>query len=647
MTGLCLYPDSKGSVWVGTVKDGLYRYNRVLDTFRKEDLVKEFGIREFESIGSIMEDKYDRLWIGYGNGIAVYDHNNRHLQPYRFENSYNITLNTSVVNVFRTSDQHMVIGTVFTGLFYIKELETGVNFYHLSDTQSKTGGVTVNDITTDAKGEVWVATNCMGVLCLDNQGKIKKQYGQERLGVADILSLSFDQEGNLWAGALSNGLYKIQPAGGISHYINQPDRENTLSGRTVFGTYPLAKDSIFIASNKGIDLYNDQTGSFVNLLPVREQDYAFCRIIPDGMDIWFINYNSMYRFNRQTRMIHAYAFEEPRNLFIESAYLTEDKQIIAGTTRGELYRLEGDELVVWKIPERSRSIAGIEEDMDGNLWLTSGNRLIRINPDGEMRSVNLVWSLGENDFTTRSFCKDNRGMIYFGTSDGLLTFDPRILPLPVKNNPVLYLSEFKLFNEPVLPAAIGLLKNHINYTDKIILNHNQNFISFGVTLVDYEADLPVAYRCRYRLEKFDDKWYEINPASNEISFTGLTTGQYTLQIRLEGEDNILLASKDIHIVVKPHPLLTWYMQLVYALILLGIIWLIIQFVNRQRRSRELIRQAHQEQEELTRMNAMKLEFLRISPMNSKHFWLSFLLYRMKYCLIVMNRIVKLKFLNGM
>ena len=29
----CIYPDSKGCIWLGTEKDGLFRYNRVTDEF--------------------------------------------------------------------------------------------------------------------------------------------------------------------------------------------------------------------------------------------------------------------------------------------------------------------------------------------------------------------------------------------------------------------------------------------------------------------------------------------------------------------------------------------------------------------------------------------------------------------------------------
>ena len=133
LVGVCIYADSKGCVWVGTVKDGLFRYNRVADEFRREQVARQFGVPEIENIASLSEDRYDRLWIGHNNGVSVYDYNNDFFCNYVCEHNDNAVLNT-VVSIFRTRRQDMLLGTYFSGLFSVGGLDSGVEYYTLGST---------------------------------------------------------------------------------------------------------------------------------------------------------------------------------------------------------------------------------------------------------------------------------------------------------------------------------------------------------------------------------------------------------------------------------------------------------------------------------------------------------------------------------
>lgn len=66
--------------------------------------------------------------------------------------------------------------------------------------------------------------------------------------------------------------------------------------------------------------------------------------------------------------------------------------------------------------------------------------------------------------------------------------------------PVLYISALKLFNVPV-ESGSSILKNHIDNTDRIVLDNDQNFVSFAVVSIDYNSDQPLSpYKIVYQLE---------------------------------------------------------------------------------------------------------------------------------------------------
>jgi len=611
LTGICLYPDSKGTVWVGTVKDGLYRYNRAFDDFKKENIVDTYEINEIENIGSINEDKYDRLWIGHNSGLAVYDYNNNYFKNYKLENSYNITLTTTITGIYMTKGQDMVLGTFFTGFFYIKELNSNMSFSNLGDSGGKTGIVTANGIIKDKNDNLWIGTNCMGISVLDRDKNIIRHINHTNAGINDnIVSLEIDNNDNVWAGSLSNGLYKITPNGRITHYIHRQNDTTSLAGSRVYGLYSLNKDSLVVATNKGIDIYLHGKGIFSNIVPSTTEDFASFNIYEYKNYIYIIDIYSFFRFDRNSGRTEKFNFPQYLDNQFQCSYMDERGRLWIGTTKGELLLFEHDKLVNYISDNKkiNNRIANIQGDRNQNLWLASGNDILQISPDKKIRKINLAWGLGENEFNVRSCYTDKDKTIYFGTTDGLLSFNPQDITPQEKKAPELYISDFKLFKNSVTPGETHILEKHINNTTKLTLNNNQNFISFTVASVDFNTDEGVSYKCMYMLENFDNNWYEVNPASNEIIFTGLSTGKYMLHIQLTSEEEEVLASKGIEIVVKPPFMLSWYMIILYAAIFVIVLWLITRFVKRQRLTIEIIDQAKRKQEELTKLNALKLDF---------------------------------------
>lgn len=611
LVGIQLFTDSKGCIWVGTVKDGLFRYNRSKDEFHQEPIASRFGVPEIENIGNMNEDRYGRLWIGHNNGVAVYDDNNDFFCNYVCERNDNAVLNT-VITIFPTRRGNMLLGTYFAGLFSIGDLESGVEYHTLGTVGTRRSlNVTANGILRDRKGNWWVATNCTGIDVLDPAGNFLRRISSRNRGINDnIIALQRDSIGNLWAGSLSSGLYRFLPNGSVRHYTRRSDQRGSLSGSNVQLLYPLNADTLFVAHEKGIDLYRYATDDFTTLCQCGPVDFAFYDLFAHGDTICFVNFKSVLSYSRSSGRITEYPAPEPEGIqpYFQCGWMDAAGTLWLGTTKGDVWRFEAGRFTtaVHDHPKINSGIAGMRGDTEGRLWMAAGNDLFRLDSAGHLRRYSLARGMETHEFNVRSAYVGSDGEICFGTTNGLVCFWPSKLEHAASQPVTLFLSGLKLFNKPV---SVGdpVLQLPLNDTKEIILNHDQTFLSFEISIIDYDIFRTSSYSCLYRLEGFDDNWYELGP-QREISYTGLATGRYRLTVRLTSDDGKLLEERRITIRVRPPTLLSGPMIGAYVLLLGMIVWQFIRLIRRQRYARSLVEQARREQETRSRINAMKLDF---------------------------------------
>lgn len=611
LVGVSLYADSKGCVWVGTIKDGLFRYNRAADEFRREPVARRFRIPEIENIASLSEDRYDRLWIGHNNGVAVYDYNNDFFCNYVCELNDNAVLNT-VICIFRTRRQDMLLGTYFSGLFRVGNLDSGVEYYTLgtSGPSLRTRNVAANGIQRDAQGNWWVSTNSAGINVLDPSGGFLRRISSRNADINDnILSLQRDVRGNLWAGSLASGLYCLAPDGRIRHYTSRAGDTASISSGNVLLLCPLNADTLFVATEKGIDIYRYATDSFGPVCKCGKEEFAFYDAQIHGDKVWFINFCSVLCYDRRQRRIEEFQLPETDTRpYIQCGWVDGGGCLWLGTTKGDIWRFEEGRFspAVQNHPQINGGIAGMRGDASGNLWLAAGNDLFRLDTARRLRRFSLAKGMGINEFNVRSGYAGRQGEICFGTTNGLVCFWPAKLENDLRQQPTLFISGLKLFNKPVEIGG-GVLKLPVNDTQEITLAHKQTFLTFEVSVIDYDIYRTAPYSCRYRLEGFDDDWYELGP-QGEITYTGLPTGRYGLSVRLVADDGGVLAEKRIALRVRPPVLLSGWMIALYLSVLGFVVWQFVRLVRRQRHARELVEQARRERETRDRINAMKLDF---------------------------------------
>ncbi len=236
--------DSEGRLWAG--------YNNYIIVCRPKynaagnptgiEVIKTFPF--FVDAVSFAEDPYKRVWVGTGNnGLFIFD---RELNTIR-----NIT--TPLVkqnNITRSipyDSQHMLI-SAFSDNLYLVDINTfSLQTFHVSDTRAAQNAI---DLLLDEGKNLWIGTYRHGLFRVDAKTKQAMPCLPDDT-YADIVALAVGASGDIW-GSSSYGIYRFTPDGKLRNMFT---RSNGLGGNQFHEkcVTTLADGSIIFGGNSGID----------------------------------------------------------------------------------------------------------------------------------------------------------------------------------------------------------------------------------------------------------------------------------------------------------------------------------------------------------------------------------------------------------
>jgi signal transduction histidine kinase len=171
--------------------------------------------------------------------------------------------------------------------------------------------------------------------------------------------------------------------------------------------------------------------------------------------------------------------------------------------------------------------------------------------------------LAGDDFMPLAGLRSSDGTFYFGSDRGLNTFR-RISGSDVP--PDVVLSNFLISNRSVF--AMGEerpFSSSIEGLEKLVLNHDQNDLSFEFTALHYANTAKNQYA--HKLEGVDDEWVYDN--RNFVSYTNLPPGEYVLRLRASNAYGVWTEEGlSIPITITPPWWGTWWAYTAYTLLFL-------------------------------------------------------------------------------
>ncbi len=581
---------SDNTLIVGTENDGLFHIKdsgAVIKNYVSSKIEENSILHN--SIWSLFVDRNKRIWIGYFNsGVAVSDKlYDKFLNIKSLPTNDNSLRISSVMGMVEDSSKKLWIATDGGGIDVYNpktSLITHINSYD----KSSYSGLTSNYIKTlfvDSQENIWAGSWDSGIFLLKKGENKFINYNIENtsgsLKSNTIVSFSEDSSGIIWIGTFGQGLHSYNPKNKtFKKHNSDVFIESSLSRRNIRKVLVDSQDAIWIGTTNGLFKVNKLNNESFNVTSLGG------------------------------KMTEEYKNSSDAN-HILSIYEDSNKNMWIGTRGAGIckYDKTKDEFI-WHnkfTGFNEENVSAIIEADNGDLWISGNSGLTKINlQDFDFTNYTINDGLLSNDFNFGSVLKGGDGLLYFGNFKGVDYFNPEQIKINT-SPPSLYLTDFKLFNEKVIPKVEkSPLNKVISETDSICLTHKQSVFTIEYSGINYTR--PEKNNYAYYLEGYETTWNYVGQ-KRSATYTNLDAGNYTFKLKAANNDGVW---NEIPLELKIEVLPPWWRTnwaiFSYLLLFLFGIFLLNQLTQSRIKEKELIRNERLQQVQKDELNKKKIQF---------------------------------------
>jgi len=569
----CITIDQQGNVYIGT-DNGVH----VLDPITKQ-YANDIAIDGHSTVHQLTL-KDDNLWISTKHhGIVVWNLKKNHLEnTYRQTNNANSLSSNTIYSVYIDAENRKWIGTSKGG---INILDPGKYRFQSEDyttSPSALPNTFVRAFAEQGENLVWVGTDGRGLQLWDQStGRFKTSPDAVPRLPSDIVnSLVKDQRGFLWI-ATDRGINRFDGTSLTTyHCLPEKGEEN----KNVEVLFQDREHTLWAATfiNGKLYRYNHTKDAFEMFSP----KLTDLMVLADGPDnfLWAGNHHQLFKINKQTQTFETYQIGKPvRAIYTDSKQRfwigTEGKGLLLFNTRtGKIDSTYADDngLV-------NNSVLTIEEDNQGNLWLSTFNGLSKFNPDKqEFTNYDQSDGLQSNEFSYGASLKMRDGSFAFGGVNGFNIFHPDSI-LNLSRTPPVAITQIRVNNVLLSDSLHRVEVSEQGEMDKITLPFNEAMLSLSFAALEYSS--PQRVRYRYMLEGWDKDW-NMAGTTRSINYNNLQEGDYLLRIEASDSDGKWTGtSTTLAIKVLPPWYRSWWAYLLYVAAVAFLAQRYISYRNKQ------------------------------------------------------------------
>ncbi|WP_169817164.1 hybrid sensor histidine kinase/response regulator transcription factor [Flavobacterium glycines] len=422
--------DHKGKMYIATAGGGLLYCSVQGGAILEIPLYVKGKLRWNYHMQGIDFDKSGRLWgFVQGVGIVSMDTKNNRLSVVFSE----LLIGTCV---FYDGFSNVWISTE-GGLLKYNIVDKSYRFYNNQEIQYPIADLVYKPDTK----EIWIATNGNGVVkynfSSDSFTLLSNYLGEEKLNSNAITSLCLDSDNRVWIGTLRGGVNKVENRKSPFLTISRSGKlGNTLPSDFILSLCEQDKDHIWIGTDgAGASLWDRKNNVFTNYSynpknPNSLTNDFVSTILKDHKGIWFGSYGGgVCVFNQQT-----HSFKRYRLFNLTYNIVQKNIWVLFKSKEGVLWAASPDEEGLYRYNEaidqfdfvdaKISGIVSMAEDIQGNIWLGTFTKLIKLNPK-TLQSQSI-----EVKYPVRSIIAVSSSKMLVGTEGaGLIVFNPQTLQM--------------------------------------------------------------------------------------------------------------------------------------------------------------------------------------------------------------------------
>ena len=568
-----IFEDSRGVFWVGTSGDGLHTMDRKTGLFERLSFNPKspdylvglpMNTLPIDHIAFIQEDRLGTIWIGkWSSGIIRYDPILKTITPFVGNSSFS---DSTSWTAFQSREGLLWISTEKNNLFKIDIFNKPLSLIPATDQ--------VYSFVEDEWSHLWAGTYDGGLVHYDQQYVKLHQYKNIP---TDSFSL-FDTRNRVFALMEINknilGLGTFTGAGSFNTLTHEflKFKENPNYNPIGIKNKPVLqmiqdKEGIIWMSivDEGLVKYDLKSQSYRVVIQATKSSPSinmssapYALILDKSGNVWAGGLDGINCVDIKENRIKSYLEKSTVSALLEDS----KGNIWAGTYNGPyLYDSSKDKFLSVcdpNSPLNGFNIIGLTEDNAHNIWLHSRSNIIKLNP-ADMSSViyDSKYGIDYNSLYPGAY-KDSRGRILVGHLGGFISFDPEELMDPIESK--VFITEMSINSIPVHFGKSSPVDQPINQIQKMVLNHDQNNVSFSFAMDDYRDGA----KFYTKLEHYETEWTERK--SERISnYFHIPPGKYIFKIKVFNADGVK-SEKSIDILILKPWWRRWWAYLLYLFI---------------------------------------------------------------------------------
>lgn len=552
--------DRNGIIWMLQGRSELVRFDPYS---QKADFIwpQRYEKHSAYADGCIYALNNGNILFGLANGLMEYDQATNTVR--------NLSDEPDWVSDVLVDNQNNIIVSTWHGVMIFDTRAAAMRMLSRDFLQYHHYSITnITDIASNGS-LCWITTLTGGVVCVDlASGKVKLyNAGTNLRGLQsdNAYRVFYDKKGGVW----------IMAGTTLHHYDPVKDYFTPYPFMTPLYITIDREGLIWLAGNDRIISFDTETRDTVTWflsspLPsnqagmVGTDSYGFVRDREGRLWLGSKATDGLIRINLNSRSWVRYQYDVndkdgiPSNN-IHRLYYDSENRLWAGTMAGLS--------LITILPDTSsihcrnyftsdglinNEVCGITEDVNGNIWAGTFKGISILTPDSKVINLTSLDGLPEKDLHVWVLKTDSRGNIFAGVKDVVVI--PPSFDILNRHVPGVYITDLSVSGKTITPGKKSPLAKSATFTDRIDLDHDQNFITFNYAALNFAH--PEKNQYKYILEGVD-KDTVIAHGRDYAEYTGLRHGRYTFWVT--GSNNTGIWNQEgVSWSVRIHP--PWYLS---------------------------------------------------------------------------------------